>query len=139
MYLQNNTRSMATVPQKPRVHKTNARKTNIRVSLPPETAARKREMSSVALIIEFEDGNSRKFWTNEFSASFPKARRGKMDDLCLEFRNWMFFKDKKYAGKVRTAAIFDTRTDKTCRPEYKLMQWDGRVEWVFTNYANLVL
>jgi hypothetical protein len=109
-----------------------------RLALPPETVERKREMSSVALVVEFEDGNVRKFWTNEFTAKFPKWKRGQVFTLCEEFKSWEFFKSPKYYGKIRTAAIFDTRADKTLNQEYKLMSYQ-RGQWFNENYANLIL
>lgn len=109
-----------------------------RLPLPPETVERKRQMSSVALVVEFEDGNVRKFWTNEFTASFPKWKRGQIFTLSDEFKSWEFFKSPKYYGKIRTAAIFDTRNDKTLNQEYKLFSY-SRGLWYSENYANLIL
>ncbi len=107
-----------------------------RLSLPPETVARKQEKSSCALIVEFVDGNKRMFWTNEFSANFPSWKIGKLKILVDEFRAWEFF--TKNSNRVKSAAIFDTRTEKSFKQEYKLAQWE-RGAWIWTNYAHLIL
>lgn len=116
----------------------NSKKKTGRLPLPAETAARKKEMSSVALIVEFEDGNRRLFWTNEFASNFPQFKRGKIRILCDEFQTWELFNAPKYNGKIRSAAIFDTRIEKNLKQEYKLMNYD-RGLWYYTNYAQLIL
>ena len=107
-----------------------------RLALPPETAARKKEMSSVALIVEFTDGNSRLYWTNEFSANFPSWKKKNIQVLTADFKDWDFF--KKLAHRVKSAAIFDTRTVKELKQEYKLIEFQRGV-WSYTNYAQAVL
>ncbi|MDI9872128.1 hypothetical protein [Flectobacillus roseus] len=107
-----------------------------RVQLPPEVAERKREMSSCALIVEFQDGNKRLYWTNEFSANCPTWKRGNIQILTEEFRAWDFF--TKMAHKVKSAAIFDTRTNKQLKPEYKLVSFE-RGLWYYTVYGQQIL
>lgn len=114
----------------------NKKKNGGRLSLPPETAARKRDMSSCALLVEFIDGNTRMFWTNEFSANFPSYKKGQIKILVDEFKAFEFF--TKNAKRVKSAAIFDTRKEKSIKQEYKLAEWQ-RGAWFWTNYANLVL
>lgn len=107
-----------------------------RIALPAETAIRKKEMSSIALIIEFTDDNRRLFWTNEFSTTFPAWKRGKLGYLIKDFMNFDLFQGKSH--RIRSAAIFDTRHTKELRQEYKLLEFH-RGQWMYTNYAQLTV
>ncbi|WP_026995178.1 hypothetical protein [Flectobacillus major] len=107
-----------------------------RMALPAETVERKREMSSCALIVEFMDGNRRLYWTNEFSANCPTWKRGNIQVLVAEFKAWHFF--SRMSHKIRSAAIFDTRSTKSLLQEYKLLEFQ-RGLWYYTTYAQQIL
>lgn len=109
--------------------------------LTEEQKIRKREMSCCALIVQFHNNETPiKFMTNEFSSKFPKNKIGKLKELVSDFMNYDFFSKPLYNGKVKCAAIFDTRTDKVCSGANKLMQWEDYDKlWKYTDYGQSVL
>ena len=72
------------------------------------------------MVVKFHDGNSWSKWSNEYAQ--PNKFLNISDSINEMFR---IVADPKWRGRVASAAIFDTRTDKRFGSHNKIYQFEN--------------
>jgi hypothetical protein len=89
-----------------------------RKPLTEEQKAKQREKASCFMTIRFHDGNTWSKWSNEW------AQPNKFPNISAAVNEMLRIADQYFAGKIYSAAIFDTRTTKSLSAANKIYQYE---------------